>query len=188
MQDLSLHVLDIVENSIAAGAKNIKITINENIGKDTLTLKIQDNGAGMDKKTLTKALDPFYSTKTVRRIGLGLSMLAQATKEAKGNFQIKSKTGKGTTITATFMYSHIDRKPLGDMTETLITLIAAQGLNVDFIYEHHKNDHGFIFNTATIKKDLKDIPLNNIEVIDYLREKLKEEFKKLGERSMNEEA
>ncbi len=127
MQDLSLHVLDIVENSIAAGAKNIKITISENIEKDVLTLTIQDNGQGIDKKTLDKVIDPFYSTKKIRRIGLGLSMLAQATKEANGNFHIKSKKGKGTTITATFVHSHIDRKPVGDMTETLITLIAAQG-------------------------------------------------------------
>ncbi|MGB3339992.1 MAG: ATP-binding protein [bacterium] len=183
MQDLSLHVLDIVENSITAGAKNIKIIINENTGKDKLTLKIQDNGMGMDTKTMTKALDPFFSTKKTRRIGLGLSMLSQAAKEANGDFLITSKKGKGTTITATFMRSHIDRKPIGDMAETLITLVATQGLNVDFLYEHRKNNHGFVFDTKMIKEELKDIPLNNSEVINHLRKNLKEEFKKLDERS-----
>ncbi len=179
MRDLSLHVLDIVENSIAAGAKNIKIIINENIEKDVLTLTIQDNGKGIDKKTLDKVIDPFYSTKKIRRIGLGLSMLAQATKEADGSFNIESQKGKGTAITATFVYSHIDRKPIGDMAETLITLVATQGLNVDFIYEHHKNSHGFIFDTKSIKQELKDLPLNDPEVINHLRRNLNEELEKL---------
>ncbi len=183
MQDLSLHVLDIVENSIAAGAEKIKISINEDTARNKLILTIQDNGMGMDKKTLTRALDPFFSTKKTRRIGLGLSMLAQATKEANGSFHIKSKKGKGTTITATFMHDHIDRKPIGDMTKTLMTLVATQGLDVDFLYKHHKNNYTFIFDTKTIKKDLKDIPLNNSEVIKYLRNNLKKEFKKLDERS-----
>ena len=183
MQDLSLHVLDIVENSIAAGAGNIKIIIDENIKKDVLTLEIQDDGAGIDTENLTKVLDPFYTTKKVRRIGLGLSMLAQAAKEANGTFHINSQKGKGTTVTATFVYSHIDRKPIGDMTETLITLIAAKGVDVDFIYEHHRNGHGFIFDTKTIGNELKDLPLNNPEVINYLRNTLIEEFEKIEERS-----
>jgi anti-sigma regulatory factor (Ser/Thr protein kinase) len=183
MQDLSLHVLDIVENSIAAGARRIKITIIEDTGRNKLTLTIQDNGVGMDKKIMTKALDPFFSTKKTRRIGLGLSMLAQATKEANGDFHMKSKKGKGTTITATFVHDHIDRKPIGDMTETLITLIATQGRHVDFSYEHRKNNYAVIFDTKTIKQDLNDIPLNNPEVIKYLRDNLKKQIKKLDERS-----
>jgi anti-sigma regulatory factor (Ser/Thr protein kinase) len=183
MQDLSLHVLDIVENSIAAGAKNIKITINENIEEDVLTLTIQDNGKGIDKKMLDKVIDPFYSTKKIRRIGLGLSMLAQATKEADGSFNIESQKGKGTAITATFVHSHIDRKPIGNMADTLISLVVAKGMDVDFIYEHHRNGQGFIFDTKTIKNELKDLPLDDPEVITYLRNTLIEEFGKIEERS-----
>lgn len=183
MQDLSLHVLDIVENSIAAGAGNIKIIIDENIKEDVLTLKIQDDGAGIDTESLTKVLDPFYSTKKIRRIGLGLSMLAQATKEADGSFNIESQKGKGTAIIATFVYSHIDRKPIGNMVDTLISLVVAKGMDVDFIYEHHRNSHGFIFDTRTIKNELKDLPLNDPEVITYLRKTLIEEFEKIEERS-----
>ena len=184
MQDLSLHVLDIVENSIAAGAGNIKIIIDENIKKDVLTLEIQDDGAGIDTESLTKVLDPFYTTKEVRKgIGLGLSMLAQATKEADGSFNIESQKGKGTAIIATFIYSHIDRKPIGNMVDTLISLVVAKGADVDFIYEHHRNGHGFIFDTRTIKNELKDLPLNDPEVIIYLRNTLIEEFEKIEERS-----
>lgn len=183
MQDLSLHVLDIVENSIAAGAGNIKIIIDENIKKDVLTLKIQDDGAGIDTESLTKVLDPFYTTKEVREIGLGLSMLAQATKEADGSFNIESQKGKGTVITATFVYSHIDRKPIGNMADTLISLVVAKGVDIDFIYEHHKNSHSFIFDTRTIKNELKDLPIDNPEVINHLRNALIEEFEKIEERS-----
>ncbi|OGC40667.1 hypothetical protein A2Y85_00635 [candidate division WOR-3 bacterium RBG_13_43_14] len=183
MKDLSLHILDIVENSIAAGAKNIKITIDEDTKKDLLILKIQDDGKGMNKKTLSKALDPFFTTKKVRRIGLGLSMLAQATRETGGSIDIKSKKGEGACITAIFVYSHIDRKPLGDITETLISLIATRGFDIDFIYKHYKNKHGFIFDTKVIKKKLKDVPVYNTLVINYLKNNLTKEFEKLKKRS-----
>ncbi len=182
LQDLSLHILDIVENSIDAGAKKIEIIIKENVKQNMLVLKIKDNGKGMDKNTIAKALDPFYTTKKTRRIGLGLSMLAQATKEADGTFQIKSQKGKGTTVIAKFVYDHIDRKPIGNMTETIIALIAGKGMDVDFIYEHHKNSHGFVFDTRTIKKEIKDIPINNGEVLNILRENIIKELKRIGAR------
>ncbi len=180
MQDLSLHILDIVENSIDAGAKEIEIIIKENIKQNLLVLKIKDNGKGMDKNTVAKALDPFYTTKKTRRVGLGLSMLAQAAKEAEGSFNIKSKKGKGTTVTAKFVHDHIDRKPIGNMAETIIALIAGKGTKVDFIYEHHKNNKNFAFDTRIIKNELNDVPINNAEVLNILRENIIKELKRIG--------
>lgn len=180
MQDLSLHILDIVENSIDAGAKKIEIIIKENIKQNLLVLKIKDNGKGMDKNTTAKVLDPFYTTKKTRKVGLGLSMLAQAAKEAEGSFNIKSKKGKGTTVTAKFVYDHIDRKPIGNMAETIIALIAGKGMKVDFIYEHHKDSKRFAFDTKIIKKELNDIPINNAEVLNILRENIVKELKRIG--------
>ncbi len=179
MQDLSLHILDIVENSIDAGAKKIEIIIKENIKQNMLVLKIKDNGKGMDKNTVAKVLDPFYTTKKTRRVGLGLSMLAQAAKEAEGDFNIKSKKGKGTTVTAKFVYDHIDRKPIGNMAETIIVLIASKGMNVDFIYKHHKNSKNFVLDTKILKKELNGVPINNPEVLILLREKITRELKKI---------
>lgn len=179
MQDLSLHVLDIVENSIDAGAKKIEIIIEENTKKNMLVLKIKDNGKGMAKKTLSKVLDPFYTTKKTRRIGLGLSMLAQATREAEGSFDIKSKKGKGTKITAKFTYNHIDRKPIGDMAETLIVLIASNGLNIDFVYKHIKNGRDFVFDTKYLKKELNDVLITNSEILSLLRKKILSEIKRI---------
>ena len=138
MEDLSLHTLDVAENAIRAGAGKIEIGIFEDIEGNLLSIRIKDDGVGMDEETLEKALDPFFTTKRNRRIGLGLSMLAQAAKEAGGDIKLDSKIGKGTDVLATFRYDHLDRKPLGDMNETMATLIAGHP-EVRFIYEHKKN-------------------------------------------------
>lgn len=170
MQDLSLHVLNIAENSITAGATRVEITINEDINKDILELKIKDNGKGMDKEVLPKLMDPFYTTRTERNVGLGLPLLAQAARQSDGDIDIKSRKGRGTTITATFSYLHIDRKPIGNMPETIVQLIAARGENIDFIYKHFKNNQGFSFDTRDIKKKLPDIAINVPDVLSLLRE------------------
>jgi len=183
MQDLSLHILDIVENSIAAGATKIEINIDENIKKNRLVLAIKDNGKGMDKKTLTMVLDPFYTTKKTRRIGLGLSMLAQATKEAEGKFDIKSEKKKGTAVTAQFVHNHIDRKPIGNMTETITDLIATNGSEIDFIYKHRKNRKVLVFDTRTLKKELKDISITDPEILSYLKKEIKKQLSSIGVRT-----
>ncbi len=137
MRDLSLHILDIVENSVRAEAKLIEISLVEDLENDLLTLKIEDNGKGMDPETLQRAAYPFFTTKSEKRTGLGLALLAQASREAEGKFEISSKPEDGTRIRATFRYSHPDRKPLGDMFATLETLVAGNR-GVDFLYEHRR--------------------------------------------------
>ncbi|HHE38370.1 MAG TPA: ATP-binding protein, partial [Candidatus Cloacimonetes bacterium] len=122
MEDLSLHILDVVENSITANASKIIIKIREEKEKDLLVIEIKDNGKGMNEETVKKVLDPFYTTRTTRRVGLGLSLLQQAAKESNGDFEINSKPGVGTEIKASFQDSHIDRKPIGDMNSTIVTL------------------------------------------------------------------
>jgi len=137
LEDLSLHILDIVENSIAVSASKVEVTICEDIEKDLLTLEIKDNGRGMSEKTLKKALDPFFTTKTVRKVGLGLPLLAQAAKESGGDFEIDSKVGEGTRVRATFQYSHPDRKPLGNIAETMKILKVANP-DIEFVYKYKK--------------------------------------------------
>ncbi|MDY0044729.1 MAG: ATP-binding protein, partial [Syntrophales bacterium] len=124
MEELSMHILDIADNSTRAGATHIRIIVNESKMRDTLAVTIADNGSGMDEETKMKARDPFFTTKTVRKIGLGIPLIEQAAKAAGGEFSIESEKGKGTCVTATFKLSHIDRQPLGRLVETIITLIA----------------------------------------------------------------
>ena len=137
MKDLSLHILDIVENSIRAEANRVEISVVEDEERDVLTLKIEDDGKGMKKEILSRAAQPFFTSKPGRRVGMGLALLAQAAREASGKFEIASTPETGTRIKATFLYSHPDRKPLGDIPATLETLIAGNP-KVDFIYEYRK--------------------------------------------------
>ena len=172
MKDLSLHILDIVENSVAANASEIEIRISEDKKKDLFSVEIIDNGAGMDKETQQRALDPFYTTKTVRRFGFGLSLLSEAAKAANGHFAIESEKGEGTKIKADFQYSHIDRKPVGDMGQTIITLVIGNP-EIDLIYVHQKNNQKYSLDTRKIKSRLKGTPLNSLAGIRMIREDLK---------------
>jgi hypothetical protein len=168
VQDLSLHILDIVENSLAAGARKVEIRIEEDLPADRMTVEIMDDGCGMDEGMAQKALDPFFTTKTVRRVGLGLPLLAEACRMTGGELCLQSSPGKGTIVRATFQCSHIDRKPLGPMADTLVTLIIGHP-EVDLIYEHRKDGRAFSLDTREIKSDLGDIPLNAPEVVPTLR-------------------
>jgi len=183
VDDLSLHVLDIIENSVAAGATEIEIHIREDVTRNMLVIEIVDNGKGMDKDKLKRVLDPFYTTKSVRRVGLGLSMLDQAAKEAGGSCDIQSEPGKGTRITAKFVYDHIDRKPLGDMAETVATCIAGSGAEVNLIYTHRKGNQKFIFSTAEMKKVLEDVSISHPEVISFLKKGIQDGLKSISKRS-----
>ena len=135
MEDISLHILDIAENSIRANAKNVTIMILEDKKNDLLTLTIEDDGAGMDVKTKEYALNPFFSTKKDKKVGLGLAFLSHSTEEAGGTMKIESELGRGTKIAATFSLGHIDRKPLGNLNETIRCLKTTHPeMNITFDY------------------------------------------------------
>ena len=155
MEDISLHILDIVENSVRALASTVKIRIEENIRKDWFVLEIEDNGKGMDEATVKKALDPFFTTKATRRVGLGIPFLSQAARETGGKLEISSEAGKKTKVRATFCYSHPDRKPLGNIKETLLVLTAGYP-EVDFVYEHKKEDRIYRWNSKKVKDKNND--------------------------------
>ncbi len=168
MLELAEHILDIAENSIRAGAGTVEIAINEDSAKDLLTIEINDNGSGMTKEEIKKVEDPFYTTKTVRRVGLGIPLLANAAKMAGGSLRLKSAKGKGTKLTATFALSHLDRQPMGNITTTMLTLIAGNS-DVDFIYKHRHNDRRFTLDTRQIRKEIDDVRINHPEIIKYIR-------------------
>lgn len=149
MEDLSLHILDVAENSIMASAGKVEIKISEDKTSDLLTLEISDDGRGMDEETLKKALDPFFTTRTTRRVGLGLSMLAQAARESGGKMDVSSHPNEGTVVRATFRLSHPDCKPMGDIAETIRTLVVAHP-EIDFIFEHTCNGSIYRFDSREI--------------------------------------
>ena len=135
MEDLSLHILDIAENSIRAGARNVDIRLVENKNNTMLILEIEDDGTGMDEETLKDAMNPFFTTKGGKKFGLGLSLLSQSAQEAGGNVTVKKRAVKGTKIIATFDKSNIDIKPTGDINETMRVLRASHP-EINFSFKH----------------------------------------------------
>lgn len=146
MDDISLHTLDVVENSISAQATTVVMRITEDRQKNLLILEIEDDGRGMDQAAATRALDPFFTTRTTRRVGLGLPMLAQSARETGGGVEVSSAIGKGTRVKATFHRDHPDCRPVGNMQETLMTLIAGHS-EIDFVYEHVRDGEVARFDT-----------------------------------------
>ncbi|MGE5254159.1 MAG: ATP-binding protein [Planctomycetaceae bacterium] len=179
MQDLSLHILDIVENSLAAGSRRVEIRVDEDMAADRMVIEIVDDGCGMDEERVRKALDPFFTTKTVRRVGLGLPLLEEACRMSNGEMRIESSPGKGTRVRATFQHSHIDRKPLGNMRDTLITLMTGHPL-LDLLYEHRKGGNIFSLDTREIRADLGEISLDAPQVVSALRKLIQSGLEELG--------
>lgn len=179
MEDLSLHILDIVENAITAKAKKIDVLIREEVTEDRLVIEIIDDGIGMGETVREKAIDPFFTTRTSRRVGLGLSLMAQAAQEARGTLRIESELGKGTRVTATFQYSHIDRKPLGSMIETMTTLLLGNP-ELDISYSHRKEGKAYTLSSHALKEQFKNRPLAGPEVIQWLKRHLKEGLAQIG--------
>lgn len=167
MQELSLHILDIINNSVRAGAKLVTVDINEDAEKDILTITIGDNGSGMDADFLKKVLDPFKTSRTTRKVGLGLSLFRSAAEKTGGDLSISSEKGVGTVVVATFGLSHIDRQPLGDIAGTLTTVISGNNL-IDIAYTHTISDKSFCMDTREIKKILEGVDITTPDVIMWI--------------------
>lgn len=175
---MSLHILDLAQNSITAGADLVEITINEDLDSDWLTISIEDNGKGMSEEFLEKVKDPFVTTRTSRRVGLGIPLMLAACRRCAGDLEIISRINAGTKLVATFRHSHIDRTPLGNMAETMVSLILC-GFNekgsVNFVYKHMQNSSTFLFDTHEIKAVLgEDVSLTEPDVLAWIHDYIKE--------------
>lgn len=179
MDELSLHLLDLVENSLKAGADRVEIYITEDLPGDRMEVKITDNGKGMDAETLAKAVDPFYTTRTTRRIGLGLSLMKANAEAWGGCLELQSTLGVGTELRFWCQLSNIDRQPLGDWTGTLMGLIMSQH-SVTFKYIHQVNDNEFELDTRELERELGDGALQNPQVIRLIEPQVRQALVELG--------
>jgi len=180
MEDLSLHILDIAENSINAGARNISIVVEEELHLDRLTIEIADDGKGMSAEVTERAADPFYTTRKTRRIGMGLALLKEAAAMANGGLEIRSLPNSGTTVRATFQLNNIDRKPLGNMAETITALLATEN-QVNILYRHSRGANTVIFDSKHLENQLGDILLSSIEALNLVRTYLEQEESSLAQ-------
>lgn len=171
MKELSLHLLDIAENSISASAENIFIKVKEDTLADRLSLNVIDNGKGMNPEMVNKIVDPFVTSRTTRKVGLGIPLLKAAAEACNGFLIIESEVGKGTKVEVEFQRSHIDRMPMGDLSGTLLHLIIANP-EIHWNFKYQVNDQIYYFDDETIKKELEGIPLSEPLVLSYIRNEI----------------
>ncbi|HOO22488.1 MAG TPA: ATP-binding protein [Clostridia bacterium] len=174
MRELSLHILDIVENSVKAKATLIEVTIEVKDGY--INIEIADNGTGMDKEFVKTVTDPFSTTRTTRKVGLGIPLMKMAAETAGGNFSIESEKGKGTRVYASFLINHIDRMPLGDVAETITTVLYP---DIDFVWTVRDENEEFVFDTREVKRELDPVPIDDAETMVYLKSYIQENIESI---------
>jgi hypothetical protein len=180
MREIALHLLDIAENSVAAGASFIQIFVIEDLLNDLLKAAIRDDGKGMDAATISQVTDPFFTSRTTRKVGLGIPLLKAAAEACLGSLIISSELGKGTIVEVEFQHSHIDRMPVGDLAGTILTLVVAYPhIHWQFTYDFNPPEPQasrirFFFDDGPVKAELGDLPLTEPEILAYLRETLEQ--------------
>jgi anti-sigma regulatory factor (Ser/Thr protein kinase) len=178
MRELALHILDIAQNSVSAQASTVYINVSELIKEDRLRLEIRDNGKGMDQEMVRAVTDPFFTSRTNRKVGLGIPLLKAAAEACEGWLKITSRPGKGTKVVVEFTRSHIDRMPLGNLADTILSLVIGSP-EIHWIFTYRVDVEHFIFDNGLIKRQLEGIPLSDPHVISYIRNSLEEGITKL---------
>ncbi|MDX9991706.1 MAG: ATP-binding protein [Anaerolineales bacterium] len=178
MREIALHLLDIAQNSVAAQGRSIRIEVHEDLKNDRLWASVKDDGRGMNAETVRQVLDPFYTTRTTRKVGLGLPLLKLAAEQSEGGLSLVSEEGKGTRLEVSFRHSHIDRMPLGDLATTFLTLLVSYPqIHWILLYRVTQADgtsEEFFFDDVELKTELGDLPLTEPEVLSFVRKMLEE--------------
>ncbi len=173
MQELSLNVLDVAQNSVSAGASLVEICFTNSLANDRLTIEIKDNGRGMTQEQVAQVIDPFYTTRTTRKVGLGVPFFKMAAEMCGGSFFIDSTVGIGTTVRAVFVPSHVDCMPIGDMASTFTALMQCNP-NMDFIYSYSTDAEGFAADTREFRAVLGDVSLSDVQVVAFVKSFIEE--------------
>ena len=180
MRELSLNVLDIAQNSISANAALIEIELIEDTGANDLMIGIYDNGKGMTPEPVENVRDPFFTTRTTRKVGMGIPLFRFAAEMTGGKLEIDSEVGVGTKVKAYFKTDHLDFTPIGDMASTMISLIT-MNLNIDFVYRRRIDEKEFTVDTRQLKGILGDVPLNEPSIAMWITQYINENTKQLME-------
>jgi hypothetical protein len=179
MLELSMHILDIVQNSLRAQARRVEVRILEDLDQDLLRIEVLDDGRGMPPDILKRVIDPFYTTRPARVAGLGIPFLKEAAERCGGGLEVQSQEGKGTRIVATFQLDHFDRAPLGDLGETMAILITGNP-GVDFLYEHRVDGRVYRLDTSEMRAVLGTVGLEDPSVFSLIQADIREGLKKIG--------
>lgn len=173
MTEISLNILDVAQNSVRAEATLVEISVEISTEQDRLTVVIKDNGCGMSDEQVMSVIDPFFTTRTTRKVGLGIPFFKQSAEMTGGSFSIRSKLGKGTVTKAVYVLSSIDRMPLGNMTQTIHSLVT-MNTHIDFLYTYSADGKSFVMDTREFREILGsgdfDVPEVSAFIMDFLKE------------------
>lgn len=180
MKEIALHILDIAQNSISAGASCVDIEIMEAPDKDELIIVIEDNGRGMTREMVDRVSDPYYTSRTTRKVGMGIPLFKHNAEQAGGSLEIISEAGTGTRLTARFCRSHMDCPPIGDIAG-VVSMLAGANPGLDFKYRHNIGKSEYVFDTKEVKEVLEEVPLSEPTVIRYMKEMIRENLADLSD-------
>ena len=180
MRELSLNVLDVAQNSVAAGAAQIEIEVQKDTAAQTLLIGIYDDGKGMTEEQVSAVRDPFYTTRTTRKVGLGVPLFKMAAEMTGGSLEIESAVGVGTKVRAFFHTDHVDFVPLGDMANT-VSALAAMNESIRFVYRYAVDGRAFTFDTQEIKAVLGDVPMNDPAIMNWMTAYINENMQVITE-------
>jgi hypothetical protein len=179
MTELSLHILDLVQNSITAKASLIEIKVLEDDETNHLSIEIIDNGTGMDNERLQKVSDPFFTTRKTRKVGLGLSLFRQAAEQCNGSLTISSQLHKGTTVKVVMDNKHVDKQPMGDIPG-VISLMVSANPTLDFTYTHITGKGTYLFTSKEVKQVLEDVPVNDPKVVKFMKAMIQDNLNEIN--------
>ena len=179
MKEIALHILDLMENSVRAKATVIKLTIRESLSNNIYSVCIEDNGVGMSPKFVARVTDPYTTTRSTRKVGLGLPLIKMNTERAGGGLSIESEEGRGTRLSFWYAHDNWDRPPLGDISGTIV-MLCANNEDKRIIYKHITDSGEYIFDTMEVKEALGDMSINNYDIIKYLKEMINENIIAIG--------
>ncbi len=174
MRELSLNVMDVAQNSVRAEADLVTITVTESDKDDLLSISIEDNGCGMTEEQVSQVIDPFFTTRTTRKVGLGVPLFKLSAEQTGGSFDIVSQVGKGTRTTANYVKSHVDMTPLGDINSTVSILIRCNP-DIDFVFTHTTDKGSFTLDTRELREVLQGVSLDTPDVIEWITQYLEEQ-------------
>lgn len=174
MRELSLNVMDVAQNSVRAEASLVTITVEESDKKDLLSIVIEDNGKGMTQEQVAQVTDPFFTTRTTRKVGLGVPLFKMSAEQTGGSFSIESEVGKGTKTSASYVKSHVDMTPLGDINSTVEILIRCNP-DIDFVFTHTTDSGSLTLDTRELRTVLEGVPLDTPDVVEWIHQFLEEQ-------------
>ena len=178
MRELSLNVMDVAQNSVRAEATLVEIIVTESELEDRLTIVIRDNGCGMTDEQVQQVIDPFFTTRTTRKVGLGVPLFKLSAEQTGGSFEIRSKLGEGTTTTASYVKSSVDMTPLGDINSTIKILIQCNP-DIDFVFTHSTDEDSFTLDTRELREVLEGVSLSTPDVLEWIGQFLEENTQKI---------